>query len=149
MGIGASRPGRDRSGQCRPVGFSEFPTLVVSRLANEGRPGGGLNATVDAWLCLPVAAMWPGPTADWQVPLRQFATVSNARVLLSQSSLLSPQPSVLSFGLGSNIGHGLFVGWVEHPDIFVGFRSSTQPTCQPFLGYQRNPTKWPKIGPSP
>ncbi|MGB6381065.1 MAG: hypothetical protein WBG51_07830, partial [Syntrophobacteria bacterium] len=22
------------------------------------------------------------------------------------------------FGLGSNIGHGLFVGWVEHPDIF-------------------------------
>jgi len=25
---------------------------------------------------------------------------------------------VSSFGLGSNIGHGLFVGWVEHPDIF-------------------------------
>jgi len=24
-------------------------------------------------------------------------------------------------GLGSNIGHGLFVGWVEHPYIFVGF----------------------------
>ena len=23
--------------------------------------------------------------------------------------------------LGSNIGHGLFVGWVDHPDIFVGF----------------------------
>jgi hypothetical protein len=22
------------------------------------------------------------------------------------------------FGLGSNISHGLFVGWVEHPDIF-------------------------------
>ena len=21
-------------------------------------------------------------------------------------------------GLGSNIGHGLFVSWVEHPDIF-------------------------------
>jgi hypothetical protein len=21
-------------------------------------------------------------------------------------------------GLGSNIGHGLVVGWVEHPDIF-------------------------------
>jgi len=21
-------------------------------------------------------------------------------------------------GLGSNIGHGLFVDWVEHPDIF-------------------------------
>jgi hypothetical protein len=24
----------------------------------------------------------------------------------------------LFFGLGSNIGHGLFVGWVENPDIF-------------------------------
>jgi len=24
----------------------------------------------------------------------------------------------MNFGLGSNIGHGLFVGWVEHPDIF-------------------------------
>jgi hypothetical protein len=22
------------------------------------------------------------------------------------------------FRFGSNIGHGLFVGWVEHPDIF-------------------------------
>jgi hypothetical protein len=52
------------------------------------------------------------------------------------------------FGLGSNIGHGLFVGWVEYP-AFVGFRSSTQPTIQPFLFYQRNPTKWPKIEPSP
>ena len=42
-------------------------------------------------------------------------------------------------GLGSNIGHGSFVGWVNLS--FVGFRSSTQPTCQPFLCYQRNPTK--------
>jgi hypothetical protein len=32
---------------------------------------------------------------------------------------------------------------------FVGFRSSTQPTIQPFLFYQRNPTRWPKIEPSP
>jgi hypothetical protein len=23
-----------------------------------------------------------------------------------------------NYGLGSNIGCGLFVGWVEHPDIF-------------------------------
>jgi hypothetical protein len=54
-------------------------------------------------------------------------------------------------GLGSNIGHGLFVGWVEHPDIFcwVSPPPADQPTCQPFLCYQRNPTKWPKIGPSP
>ena len=29
--------------------------------------------------------------------------------------------------------------------LLTGFRSSTQPTCQPFLCYQRNPTKWPKI----
>jgi len=34
------------------------------------------------------------------------------------------------------------VGWVEIRQSFVGFRSSTQPTCQPFLCYQRNPTKW-------
>jgi len=29
--------------------------------------------------------------------------------------------------LGSNIGHGLFVGWVEHPDIFcwVSFLNPT------------------------
>jgi hypothetical protein len=32
---------------------------------------------------------------------------------------------------------------------FVGFRSTTQPTGQPFLCYRRNPTKWPKIEPSP
>jgi hypothetical protein len=30
----------------------------------------------------------------------------------------SPSWNVGLFGLGSNIGHGLFVGWVEHPDIF-------------------------------
>jgi hypothetical protein len=24
----------------------------------------------------------------------------------------------MEYGLGSNIGQGLFVGWVEHPDIF-------------------------------
>jgi hypothetical protein len=30
-------------------------------------------------------------------------------------------------GLGSDIGHGLFVGWVEHPDIFcwVSFHNPT------------------------
>jgi hypothetical protein len=28
---------------------------------------------------------------------------------------------VANAGLGSSIGHGLFVGWVENPDIFVGF----------------------------
>ena len=30
-------------------------------------------------------------------------------------------------GLGSNIGHGLFVGWVESPDIFcwVSFLNPT------------------------
>jgi hypothetical protein len=56
------------------------------------------------------------------------------------------------FGLGFKIGHGFFVGWVEHPDVLmssVGFRSSTQPTCQPFFSCQQNPTKRPKIEPSP
>jgi len=48
-----------------------------------------------------------------------------------------------SFGLGSNIGQGLFVGWVEHPNIFcwISPPPADQPTCQPFLCYQRNPTK--------
>jgi hypothetical protein len=44
-------------------------------------------------------------------------------------------------GLGSNIGHGLFVGWVEHPDSLVGFRSSTQPTCQPFFLLSAKPNE--------
>jgi hypothetical protein len=52
-------------------------------------------------------------------------------------------------GLGSNIGHGLFVGWLSISISFVGFRASTRPTCQPFLCYQRNPTKWTKIESSP
>ena len=53
--------------------------------------------------------------------------------------------------LGSNIGHGLFVGWVEHPDIFcwVSPPQADQPTYQPFLCCQRNPTKLPKIELSP
>ena len=37
-------------------------------------------------------------------------------------------------GLGSNTGLGSFVGWVNLS--FVGFRSSSQPTCQPFWCYQ-------------
>jgi hypothetical protein len=27
-------------------------------------------------------------------------------------------PFLIFYGLGSNIGHGLLEGWVEHPDIF-------------------------------
>ncbi len=40
-------------------------------------------------------------------------------------------PIVKNFGLGSNIGHGLFVGWVEHPDIFcwVSFLYPTYSTA--------------------
>jgi hypothetical protein len=52
-------------------------------------------------------------------------------------------------GLGSDIGHGLFVGWVEHLNLFCWVSPADQPTCQPFLCYQRNPTKWPKIGSFP
>jgi len=38
-------------------------------------------------------------------------------------------------GLGPNIGHGLFVGWVEHSDIFCWFPppQADQPTYQPFF----------------
>jgi len=35
-------------------------------------------------------------------------------------------------GLGSNIGHGLFVGWVEHPDIFC-WVSFLYPTYLPAI----------------
>jgi hypothetical protein len=35
-------------------------------------------------------------------------------------------------GLGSNIGHGLFVGWVEHPDIFC-WVSFLNPTYLPAI----------------
>jgi len=43
----------------------------------------------------------------------------------------SAQPFLIDriYGLGSNIGHGLFVGWVEHTSGFVGFRC-TQPNLQ-------------------
>ena len=36
------------------------------------------------------------------------------------------------YGLGSNIGHGLFVGWVEHPDIFC-WVSFLNPTYLPAI----------------
>jgi hypothetical protein len=35
-------------------------------------------------------------------------------------------------GLGSNIGHDLFVGWVEHPDIFC-WVSFLYPTYVPAI----------------
>ena len=41
-------------------------------------------------------------------------------------------PNIPSFGLGSNIGHGLFVGWVEHPDIFC-WVSFLYPTYLPAI----------------
>jgi hypothetical protein len=53
-----------------------------------------------------------------------------------------------SFGLDYYIGHGIFVGWVEHPDIFC-WVSFLNPTYVPAIFYcQRNPTKWPKIEPN-
>jgi len=36
------------------------------------------------------------------------------------------------FGFGSDIGHGLFVGWVEHPDIFC-WVSFLNPTYKPAI----------------
>ena len=41
-------------------------------------------------------------------------------------------PNIPSFGLGSNIGRGLFVGWVEHPDIFC-WVSFLYPTYLPAI----------------
>ena len=36
------------------------------------------------------------------------------------------------YGLGSNIGHGLFVGWVDHPDVFC-WVSFLKPTYLPAI----------------
>jgi hypothetical protein len=52
-------------------------------------------------------------------------------------------------GLGSNIGHGLFVGWVESRRGGIGFLRRTKLRASHFFCCQRNPTKWPKIEPSP
>jgi hypothetical protein len=51
--------------------------------------------------------------------------------------------TIPTFGLGSNIGLGLFVGWVEHPDIFcrVSPPPADQPTCQPFFLLLAKPNK--------
>jgi hypothetical protein len=47
-------------------------------------------------------------------------------------------------GLGSNIGHGLFVGWVEHPDIFrwVSFLNPTYLPAIFVLSTQPNKMAW-------
>jgi hypothetical protein len=43
---------------------------------------------------------------------------------------------------GPNFAHDLFLGWVEHPDIFGWVSPAEQPAYQPFLFcYQRKPTK--------
>ena len=41
-------------------------------------------------------------------------------------------PIFFSLELGSNIGYGLFVGWVEHPDIFC-WVSFLYPTYLPII----------------
>jgi hypothetical protein len=50
--------------------------------------------------------------------------------------LIEKEPSGLRHlsesGLGSNIGYGLFVGWVEHPDIFCRV-SFLDPTYLPAI----------------
>jgi hypothetical protein len=87
--------------------------------------------------------------------LLKLAKVKRFRV--QRSGLKNSQPAPIKgfclhrfYGLGSNIGHRFFVGWVEHPDIYCWVSPpADQATCQPFLWYQRNPTKWPKIKPFP
>ena len=44
-------------------------------------------------------------------------------------------------GLCSNIGHGLFVGWVEHPDSFVGFLRPGGPTYVPAIFFAVSETQ--------
>jgi hypothetical protein len=45
-------------------------------------------------------------------------------------------------GVGSDISHRLFIGWVENPDIYCWVSPPpVQPAYQPFFCSQRNPTK--------
>jgi len=44
------------------------------------------------------------------------------------------------FGLGSNIGHGLIVGWVEHSDIFC-WVSFLNPTYVPAISFAVSETQ--------
>jgi hypothetical protein len=46
--------------------------------------------------------------------------------------LIGSRFRVQRLGLGSNIGHRLFVGWVEHPDIFC-WVSFLYPTYYPAI----------------
>ena len=55
----------------------------------------------------------------------------------------------IKFGPGSNIGHGLFVGWVESARRIGFLRQRTHLGASHFYCCQRNPTKWPKIDPFP
>jgi hypothetical protein len=43
-------------------------------------------------------------------------------------------------GLGSDIGHGLFVGWVEHPDVFC-WVSFLNPTYVPAIFFAGGETQ--------
>jgi hypothetical protein len=47
-----------------------------------------------------------------------LATYFAVVAALTNLALSASHPALRIMGLGSNIGHGLFVGWVEHPDIF-------------------------------
>ena len=58
--------------------------------------------------------------------------------------------TITLFGLGSKIGHGLFVGWVEHPDIscWVSFLNPTYLSVSAIFVLSAKPNKMAKIEPT-
>jgi hypothetical protein len=80
---------------------------------------------------------------ELKIILQQTA-VTGIKLIASPSSWLLSfnSPALPLFGLGHNIGHS--VGWVGRSEtqqlIRVGFRSSTQPTGNPYgLKYDQGP----------
>ena len=63
-----------------------------------------------------------------QNQLANAFNASIASVILCQI----PVQTYINSGFGSNICHGLFVGWVEHPDIFC-WVSFLYPTYLPAI----------------
>jgi hypothetical protein len=62
--------------------------------------------------------------------IAERSDIHNSSFDIHHSSL--PEVSYERFGFGANIGHGLIVGWVEHPDIFC-WVSCLNPTYVPAI----------------
>jgi hypothetical protein len=60
------------------------------------------------------------------------SSILNIRITRGADAMIDVDKVEASFGLGSKIGYGSFVGWVEHPDIFCWI-SFLNPTYLPAI----------------